>query len=77
MKTVLAVAAILLSSAGAVCAQSINDLKNDGKNPENVLTYGMGYAQNRYSALNQINKSNVKRLVPVWTAGLEIGRAHV
>ena len=71
MKTVLAVAAILLSSAGAVCAQSINDLKNDGKNPENVLTYGMGYGQNRFSALNQINKSNVKRLVPVWTAGLE------
>ena len=71
MKTVIAVAAVILSSAGAVCAQTLDDLKNDGKNPDNILTYGMGYAQNRYSPLAQINKSNIKRLVPVWTAGLE------
>ncbi len=71
MKTVIAVAAVILSSAGAVCAQTLDDLKNDGKNPDNILTYGMGYAQNRYSPLAQINKSNIKKLVPVWTAGLE------
>ena len=71
MKTVIAVAAVILSCAGAVCAQTLDDLKNDGKNPDNILTYGMGYAQNRYSPLAQINKSNIKKLVPVWTAGLE------
>ena len=30
----------------------------------------MGYNQNRYSALKQVNKSNVKRLVPVWSTSL-------
>src|SRR3954462_8606150 len=71
MKTVIAVAAVIFATAGAVRAQTLDDLKNDGKNPDNILTYGMGYAQNRYSPLAQINKTNVKKLVPVWTAGLE------
>ena len=31
----------------------------------------MGYHQNRYSTLRQINKRNVKRLVPVWSTSLE------
>jgi len=51
-------------------AQTLNDLKNDGKNPEHVLTYGMGYHQQRYSTLNQINKRNVRRLVPIWNMSL-------
>ncbi|HKA46007.1 MAG TPA: PQQ-dependent dehydrogenase, methanol/ethanol family [Burkholderiales bacterium] len=47
------------------------ELRNDGRNTDNVLTYGMGYNQNRYSPLAQINKSNVKRLVPVWSLSLD------
>jgi alcohol dehydrogenase (cytochrome c) len=35
-----------------------------------VLTYGMGYHQQRYSKLTQINKDTVKRLVPVWSTSL-------
>ena len=31
----------------------------------------MGYNQNRYSPLKQINKRNVKRLVPVWNLSLD------
>jgi len=31
---------------------------------DNVLTYGMGYHQQRYSPLKQINKSTVKHLRP-------------
>ena len=65
------VCSLSLLAAGAACAQSDADLRSDGKNPDNVLTYGMGYSQNRYSALSQINKSNVKKLVPVWSIGLE------
>ena len=61
--------AFLLSCAAAH-AQTREDLLNDGKNTENVLTYGMGYYQQRYSTLNQINKRTVKRLVPVWSASL-------
>ena len=66
MKSRMAVALLLggLVSAGAF-AQTLDDLKNDTKNTENVLTYGMGYHQQRYSTLNQINKRTVRRLVPV------------
>ena len=35
-------------------------------NTDNVLNYGMGYDLKMWSPLKQINKSNVKRLVPVW-----------
>ena len=65
-------AAALLAGALAATAgaQTSEELRNDGKNTDNVLTYGMGYHQNRYSTLKQINKSNVKRLVPVWSMSL-------
>jgi alcohol dehydrogenase (cytochrome c) len=71
MKSRMAVALLLggLVSAGAF-AQTLDDLKNDTKNTENVLTYGMGYHQQRYSTLNQINKRTVRRLVPVWNLSL-------
>ena len=46
------------------------ELTNAGKNTDDVVTYGMSYNHNRYSPLRQINKSNVKRLVPVWNLSL-------
>ena len=52
-------------------AQTLDDLKTDGKNTDNVLTYGMGYSQQRYSPLDKVNKGNVKNLAPVWSTGLE------
>ena len=64
-------AAIVLLAALAGHAQSLDDLKNDGKNPDNVLTYGMGYSLQRYSPLKQIDKANIKRLVPVWSLSLD------
>jgi alcohol dehydrogenase (cytochrome c) len=51
-------------------AQTTEELVNEGKNPENVLTQSMGYDRKSYSPLKQINKSNVKRLVPIWNASL-------
>ncbi len=72
MSKALIALVVLLACAG--CAQfgpTAGDLKSDGSNTDNILTYGMGYAQNRYSPLAQINKANVKKLVPVWTLGLE------
>ena len=49
-------------------AQTLDDLKQDGNggSTDNILTYGMGYHQHRYSPLKQIDKQTVKRLVPVW-----------
>ena len=38
------------------------------------MVYGMGYNANRYSPLTQINKSNVKRLVPKWSLSMNDGR---
>ena len=49
----IATAAVLAMFAGAASAQTLDDLKNDGKNPDNVLTYGMGYS------LNQIGRAHV------------------
>jgi len=46
------------------------ELRSDGKNTENVTTFGMGYDLKMWSPLRQINKSNVKRLVPVWSTSL-------
>ncbi|MGZ5095524.1 MAG: PQQ-dependent dehydrogenase, methanol/ethanol family [Burkholderiales bacterium] len=63
-------AAAFLISASIAHAQTQSELSNDGKNTDNVLTYGMGYHQNRYSPLRQINKRTVKRLVPIWSTSL-------
>src|SRR5262245_20842828 len=71
--TKLSLAATLLAAFGTVAyAQTQQDLLRDGNggNTDNVLTYGMGYHQQRYSPLKEINKRNVKRLVPVWSLSL-------
>jgi len=51
-------------------AQTNEELLNDGKNTENVTTQSMGYDRKSYSPLKQINKSNIKRLVPIWSTSL-------
>lgn len=63
-------AAILCTWYGLALAQTAEELLTDGKNTENVTTFGMGYDLKMYSPLRQINKSNVKRLVPVWSFSL-------
>src|SRR3954466_10506159 len=68
MKKILALT--LWAACGIACAQTAQDLLTDGKNTENVTTFGMGYDLKMYSPLKQINKSNVKKLVPVWTFSL-------
>jgi alcohol dehydrogenase (cytochrome c) len=50
--------------------QTTQDLVNDGKNTENVTTHSMGYDRKSDSPLKQINKSSVKRLVPIWSTSL-------
>ena len=59
---------------GACCAlsqaQTAEELLSDGKNTENVLTFGMGYDLKMFSPLKQITKSNIKRLVPIWNFSL-------
>src|SRR5262249_54911989 len=58
--TVSAACVVLLLGAGAA-AQTLDELRKDGNggSTDNVLTYGMGYHQHRYSPLKQINKQTV------------------
>ncbi len=61
---------LLGASCSLALAQTAEELVADGKNTENVLTFGMGYDLKMWSPLKQINKSNIKRLVPVWNFSL-------
>jgi alcohol dehydrogenase (cytochrome c) len=73
MKRWLIGAALVAAFGVSARAQTLQDLVRDGNggSTDNVLTYGMGYQQHRYSPLSQINKRNVKRLVPVWNLSLD------
>jgi alcohol dehydrogenase (cytochrome c) len=66
-----AAALLLLASSFPSHAQSTQDLIKGSANTDNVVNYGMNYAQHRYSTLTQINKRNAKNLVPVWSLSLE------
>ncbi len=71
MKTTIAcVLVAVLGSCSAALAQTPQELVDDGKNTDNVVTQSMGLDRKNYSPLAQINRSNVKRLVPVWSTSL-------
>jgi alcohol dehydrogenase (cytochrome c) len=71
-KTVRACVTLVMAGSLAVpvAAQTSDELINDSRSPENVLTQSMGLDRKSYSPLSQINRSNVKRLVPVWSTSL-------
>src|ERR1700745_2654402 len=61
-------AALLIVACPIVAlAQTADEIKNAEKTPQNVLTYGMSYSQQRFSPLTQINRDTVKPLVPAWS----------
>jgi alcohol dehydrogenase (cytochrome c) len=70
MKNIWLCTALLGLGAAPGWTQTTQELVNDGKNTENVTTQSMGYDRKSYSPLKQINKSNVKRLVPVWSTSV-------
>jgi alcohol dehydrogenase (cytochrome c) len=51
-------------------AQTMEEIVNDGKNTDNVLNHSLGLDRKNYSPLTQINKSSIKRLVPIWSTSL-------
>ncbi len=71
MKTTTALGLALALAAPLAVAQSLADLRNDAATAGDITTYGMGWGQQRYSALAKINKGNVKRLVPAWNLSLD------
>jgi len=70
MKNFWLCATFLGFGAALGLAQTNQELINDGKNTENVTTQSLGYDRKSYSPLKQINKSNVKKLVPVWNSSV-------
>ena len=70
MKKIWLSAALVGLLPGLGVAQTTQELVNDGKNTDNVTTQSMGYDRKSYSALKQIDKTNVKRLVPIWNTSL-------
>ena len=70
MKKLWLLAILLGVWPGVGRAQTTDELINDGQNTDNVLTQSMGYDRKSYSPLDQINKSTVTRLVPIWNASL-------
>ena len=70
MKKILAALLCSCSWCGFGFAQTAEELLHDGRNTENVTTFGMGYDLKMYSPLKEIDKSNVRRLVPIWSFSL-------
>jgi alcohol dehydrogenase (cytochrome c) len=70
MKTAWLYATVLGLLPALAMAQTTQDLVNSGKNSDNVTTQSMGYDRKSYSPLKQIDKANVKRLVPIWNSSL-------
>ena len=67
----LVFAAALCSMASPTLqAQSLDALKADASTTHDVLTYGMGYNNQRYSPLKQINTGTVDKLTPMWSYSL-------
>ena len=63
-------ALLTLAAPFALHAQTMDALKADGNTPGDILTYGMGYSNQRYSALKQINTQTVANLTPAWSYSL-------
>ncbi len=53
--------------AAASAGVSEQDILNDAKTPEDVVTYGLGTEGQRYSGLKASNKETVKGLVPAYS----------
>jgi alcohol dehydrogenase (cytochrome c) len=77
MKTQLLAVGLGLLFAPTAMAQTADELaKGSAADTSNVLNYGMGYDLNRFSPLKQINKDNVKHLVPVWNYSYDDNRSE-
>src|SRR5438094_7046828 len=76
MRSILLAALVSVTLPMMALAQTADELTNDEKTPGDVLTYGMGYSQHRFSPLTLINRDNVKRLVPAWSYSMADNRGQ-
>ena len=66
----LAAATSLTAAPALAGGPTSADIVNDAATPGDVISYGMGPQQQRFSTLDKLNTSNVKNLVPVFAASL-------
>lgn len=66
----------LLPLAGAADAAPVTEARLTNPEPHNWLMTRGNYQGWSYSPLDQINTSNVKKLVPVWTVSTNVGSGH-
>ena len=76
MKRLFIAAALAALVPLGAWAQTGEELTKGASDTGNVLNYGMGYNLQRYSPLAQITKSNVKKLVPVWSYSYDDNRSE-
>lgn len=76
MRDLLLGTAMSVLAATGAAAQSAEDLINDTETPGDVLVYGMGYGQQRYSPLDQIDTETAGDLQPAWVYSLDDGRGQ-
>lgn len=57
---------VMLSAFSTTNTAADDRLAHAERDQDNWLTYGHGYANQRYSALHAIDVSNIKQLVPAW-----------
>ena len=70
MKRIALLTMALVVWAASGFAQTTQELIADATSREDVLTQSLGYDRKNYSPLDQINRSNIRRLVPVWSTSL-------
>jgi alcohol dehydrogenase (cytochrome c) len=70
MKNPSIVAVVVALLGWPLLAQTMDELLRPDRNTDNVLTHSMGLDRKSYSPLKQIDKSNVRRLVPIWNASV-------
>lgn len=66
----LAAATSLIAAPAIAGGPTSADILNDAATPGDVISYGMGPWQQRFSTLDKLNTQNVKKLVPVFAASL-------
>lgn len=75
-KAAISLALLIALGATSVHGQTAEELINDTSTTGDVLTYGMGYGQQRYSPLDQINTETASQLTPVWAYSLDDSRGQ-
>ncbi|HZB92657.1 MAG TPA: PQQ-dependent dehydrogenase, methanol/ethanol family, partial [Stellaceae bacterium] len=75
MRRLLVAAALAALLPLGARAQTAEELAKGATDTHDVVNYGMGYNLQRYSPLTQIDRANVRRLVPVWNYSYDDNRS--